>query len=176
MRKHREFFIAKAGFHPLKLGIVASHTMDYLAAALPGTGFAIALWLMLFSPAMVRPRRSFSIQGPNFATSASGLRVVAFDFRALGFRSVFLKKEEADEAVSAAINHVSSMAAGVRDIVRATCILQTLVPPSDPVFGGLDARIQGSPRAMIERFNVRLLQEVAKEKISSSMPHSSPAK
>ena len=56
------------------------------------------------------------------------------------------------------------MAAGVRDTVRATCLLQTIVPPSDPVFGGLDARIQGSPRAMIERFNMRLLQEVATEK------------
>jgi FkbH-like protein len=31
------------------------------------------------------------------------------------------------------------------------------------VFGGLDARIPGSPRAMAERFNSRLLQEVVKE-------------
>jgi hypothetical protein len=36
--KHEEFFIAKAGYTSVRLGIVASHTMDYLAAALPGTG------------------------------------------------------------------------------------------------------------------------------------------
>src|SRR5271169_4682075 len=38
VRKQKEFLAAKAGFTPVKLGIVASHTMDYLAAALPGTG------------------------------------------------------------------------------------------------------------------------------------------
>jgi FkbH-like protein len=98
-----------------------------------------------------------------FATQRPDCVLLAFDYRALGLSSVRLRKDEADEAVSAAINHVSSMAAGIRDIVKATCILQTLVPPSDPVFGGLDARIPGSPRAMIERFNVRLLDEVAKQ-------------
>jgi FkbH-like protein len=51
----------------------------------------------------------------------------------------------------------------VRETVRATCILQTIVPSTDPLFGGLDGRVAGSPRAMIERFNARLLKEVAKE-------------
>jgi hypothetical protein len=54
------------------------------------------------------------------------------------------------------------MADGVRNTIKATCILQTIVPPADPVFGGLDARIPGSPRAMIERFN-SAVAEVAKE-------------
>jgi predicted enzyme involved in methoxymalonyl-ACP biosynthesis len=90
----------------------------------------------------------------NFATQNLDFVLLAFDFRALGLSSLFLKKDEADEAVSAAINHISSMAAGVRNTLKATCILQTLVPPSDPVFGGLDARIPGSARAMIERFNL----------------------
>jgi hypothetical protein len=91
------------------------------------------------------------------------LRAIGFRFPRAWASSLFLKKAEADEAVSAAIHHISSMAAGVRDTIKTTCILQTIVPPSDPVFGGLDARVQGSPRAMIERFNVRLLEEVAQE-------------
>ena len=43
VRKQKEFLVAKAGFTPVKLGIVASHTMDYLAAALPGTGLRHSL-------------------------------------------------------------------------------------------------------------------------------------
>ena len=161
--KHREFFIAKAGYTSLKLGIVASHTMDYLAAALPGTGLRHGLLIDVVlagygqaAQELLDPRSDFATQNLNFV-------LLAFDFRALGFSRVFLKKEEADAAVSAAINYVSSMAAGVRKTVKATCILQTLVPPCDPVFGGLDGRIPGSPRAMVESFNVRLLQEIVTE-------------
>jgi FkbH-like protein len=163
VRKQREFFIAKAGFTPVKVGIVAPHTMDYLAAALPGTGLRHSLVVDVVLAGYGQAAQQLLDPGSDFATQRLDCVLLAFDYRALGLSSVRLKKDDADEAVSAAINHVSSMAAGVRDILKATCILQTLVPPSDPVFGGLDARIQGSPRAMIERFNARMLQEVAKE-------------
>jgi FkbH-like protein len=163
VRKHREFFLTKVGYSPLKLGIVASHTMDYVATALSGTGLRHGLLVDVVLAGYGQAAQELLDRGSNFATQHLDYVLLAFDFRALGLSSVFLKKEEADEAVSAAINHISSMAAGVRDTIKATCIFQTLVTPSDPVFGGLDARIQGSPRAMIERFNVRLLQEVVKK-------------
>jgi FkbH-like protein len=159
--KHRELLISKMGFSPLKLGIVASHTMDYVATALPGTGLRHGLMVDVVLAGYGQAAQEVLDPESNFATQHLDFVLLAFDFRALGLSSLFLKKDEADEAVSAAINHISSMAAGVRNTLKATCILQTLVPPSDPVFGGLDARIPGSPRAMIERFNMRLLQEVA---------------
>ena len=160
---HREFLIAKAGYTSLKLGIVASHTMDYLAAALPGTGLRHGLLIDVVLASYGQAAQELLDPGSDFATQNLNCVLLAFDFRALGLGGVFLKKEEADEAVSAAINYVHSMAAGVRNTIKATCILQTLVPPSDPVFGGLDARIPGSPRAMIESFNARLLREVVRE-------------
>src|SRR5277367_5484271 len=43
VRSQGEFFVAKVGFSPLRLGIVSSHTMDYLAAALPATGLRHSL-------------------------------------------------------------------------------------------------------------------------------------
>jgi FkbH-like protein len=163
VRKQREFFITKVGYSPLKLGIVASHTMDYVATALPGTGLRHGLVVDVVLAGYGQAAQELLDHESNFATQHLDCVLLAFDFRALGLSRFFLKNEEAEEAVSAAINHISSMAAGVRDTIKATCILQTLVPPSDPVFGGLDARIQGSPRAMIEHFNVRLLREVVKE-------------
>jgi FkbH-like protein len=161
--RQKDFFVAKAGFTPVKLGIVASYTMDYLAAALPGTGLRHGLVVDVVLAGYGQAAQQLLDPSSEFATQRPDCVLLAFDYRALGLSSVRLRKDEADEAVSAAINHVSSMAAGIRDIVKATCILQTLVPPSDPVFGGIDARIPGSPRAMIERFNVRLLDEVAKQ-------------
>ena len=98
-----------------------------------------------------------------FAKSGLDAVFIAFDYRALGLDRIRLNPQEAEEIVSAALNHLSVLAEGVRNTIKATCILQTIVPPSDPVFGGLDARIPGSPRSMVERFNARLLQEVAQE-------------
>jgi FkbH-like protein len=161
--KHKEFLVTEGGYSPLKLGIVASHTMDYVATALPGTGLRHGLLVDVVLAGYGQAAQELLDPRSNFATQHLDCVLLAFDFRALGLSSLFLEKEEAEEAVSAAIEHISSMADGVRETLKATCVLQTLVPPSDPVFGGLDARIQGSPRAMIERFNLRLLQEVAKE-------------
>jgi len=163
VRRQKEFLVAKAGFTPVKLGIVASHTIDYLAAALPGTGLRHNLAVDIVLAGYGQAAQELLDPGSGFASQRLDCVLLAFDYRALGLSSVCLKTDDADEAVSAAINYVSSMAAGVRNIIKATCILQTLVPPSDPLFGSFDARISGSPRAMVEKFNARLLQEVVLE-------------
>jgi FkbH-like protein len=161
VRAQRDFFISKAGFTPFRLGIVASHTMDYVAAALPATGLRHSLVIDAVLAGYGQAAQQLLDPGSDFASHKLDGVLIAYDYRALGLDSLCLGKEEAEKAVSAAINQVASMADGVRHIVKATCILQTLVPPTDAVFGGLDARIPGTPRAMVERFNVRLLQEIA---------------
>jgi len=162
VKSQREFFISKAGFTPYKLGIVASHTMDYVAAALPGTGLRHSLVIDAVLAGYGQAAQQLLDPCSEFAAQRLDGVLIAYDYRALGLDSLCLRKEEAESAVSAAINQVASMADGVRQIVKATCILQTLVPPTDPVFGGLDSRVPGTPRAMVERFNSRLLQEVAR--------------
>jgi FkbH-like protein len=163
VRSKREALI-KAGFTPLRLGIVSSHTMDYVVAALPATGLRHGLTIDVLLAGYGQAAQQLLDPNSEFATQKLDAVLIAFDYRALGLNSVRLRPEEAEEAVSAAINQVSSLADAVRSTLKATCVLQTLVSPSDPVFGGLDSRIPGSPRTMIERFNMRLLQEVAKEK------------
>jgi FkbH-like protein len=160
---HKESLVAKAGFTPVKLGVVASHTLEYLAAALPGTGLRHSLVVEVVLAGYGQAAQELLESGSEFARRSLDYVLLAFDYRALGLSSVSLKKEDADEAVSSAVNYVSSLASGIREIIKATCILQTLVPPSEALFGGFDARIAGSPRAMIERFNARLLQEVVRD-------------
>src|ERR1700677_4150793 len=119
--KHRELLISKMGFSPLKLGIVASHTMDYVATAIPGTGLRHGLLVDVVLAGYGQAAQELLDPGSNFATQRLDCVLLAFDFRALGLSSLFLNKEEADEAVSAAINHIASMAAGVRNTLQATC-------------------------------------------------------
>lgn len=163
VRSKRDFFISKAGFTPIRLGIVSSHTMDYVAAALPGTGLRHSLVIDVVLAGYGQAAQQLLDPSSEFAANHLDCVLIAFDHRALGLDCLRLKAEEAQDAVSAAINHVSSLADGVRNTIKATCILQTVVPPTDPVFGSLDARIPGSPRAMVEQFNQRLLAEAVRE-------------
>jgi FkbH-like protein len=163
VQKQRKFFVDKAGFSALKLGIVSSHTTDYLAAAVPGTGLRHSLVIDVVQAGYGQMAQQLLDPASEFASHHLDAVLISLDYRALGLDRLRLTREEAEEAVAAAIDHVSSMAAGVRNIVKATCILQTLVPPSDPVCGAFDARMPGSPRAMIELFNSKLLHSVAKE-------------
>jgi FkbH-like protein len=155
---------AKSGFTPFKIGIVSSHTMDYVAAALPGTGLRHGVLIEVVLADYGQAAQQLLDPASEFASRNLDGVLISLDYRALGFADLRLNAREAAEAVSAAVDYVSSLADGVRNTIRATCILQTIVPPSDAIFGGLDARIPGSPRAMIERFNARLLQEVARGK------------
>jgi FkbH-like protein len=163
VRKHKDFLVAKAGFTAIRLGIVSSHTMDYVAAALPGTALRHSLVLDVVLAGYGQAAQQLLDPASDFASHKLDAVLIALDYRALGLGSLRLKREEAEEAVTSAIHYVASMAAGVRETIKATCILQTLVPPADAVFGALDARVPGSPRAMVERFNTRLLGEVARE-------------
>jgi FkbH-like protein len=155
---------AKSGFTPFKIGIVSSHTMDYVAAALPGTGLRHGVLIDVVLADYGQAAQQLLEPASEFASRNLDGVLISLDYRALGFADLRLNAREAAETVSAAVDYVSSLADGVRNTIRATCILQTIVPPSHAIFGGLDARIPGSPRAMTERFNARLLQEVARGK------------
>jgi FkbH-like protein len=160
---HKDFLTSKGGFTPFRLGIVSSHTMDYVAPALPGTGLRHGIFVDVFLAGYGQAAQQLLDPASDFASHRLDAVLIAFDYRALGLNRVCLNAKEAEDVVSSAINHIASLASGVRDTIHATCILQSIVPPSDAVFGGFDARLPGSPRAMVESFNARLLKEVIKD-------------
>jgi FkbH-like protein len=97
-----------------------------------------------------------------FRRAAPDAVLVALDYHVLGLEEAQLTPREAEIAVGCAIDYLHEFAAAVRG-TGTTCILQTLVPPASPLFGSLDSRVPGSVRSMIERFNERLVHEVASD-------------
>jgi FkbH-like protein len=136
--------------------------MDFLAAVLPGTGLRYSLLLDVALAEYGQAAQQLLDPASDFSSRRLDAILIAFDYRAMGLDILRLQPQEAEDAVSAAINRISSLADGVRKTM-ATCMLQTIVPPCEPILGGFDARFAGSPRAMIERFNLRLLQEVVQD-------------
>ena len=48
---------------------------------------------------------------------------------------------------------MQTVAENVRPSVKGPLLLQTLVPPPEPLFGGLDLAEPGTPHAMVSRLN-----------------------
>lgn len=160
VRQHRRDLIQKAGLTPFRLGIASSHTMNYVAQALPGTALRHSLVLDVCLAESAGDPQQLLNPDSELRRAAPDAILVALDYHVLGLDEAQLTPREAEIAVGCAIDYVNEFAAAVRG-TGTTCILQTLVPPASPLFGSLDSRVPGSVRSMIERFNERLIHEVA---------------
>ncbi len=151
---------AKAGFTPLRLGLVGSHTLDYAAQALVATGLRHGLLLELVRADYGQVMQS--VLDPSSAIGRAGADavLVSLDPAMLGLATAQLAPGEAEAAVEQAVRQCAALYGGIRETLGATVVAQTLPPLTDPLFGGYDARVAGTPRAMIEVFNRRLAEEI----------------
>jgi FkbH-like protein len=159
--KQREWLAGKAGLTAFRLGIVSTHTVDYLTQALPGTGLRHGLVIDVVMADYGQAAQQLLDAGSEFGRANLDAILIALDYRALGLSEARLTAKDAEAAVDAAVGYVAGLAEGVRNTIGTSCVLQTLVPPSETLFGNFDARFSGAVRTMIERFNHRLLTEVA---------------
>jgi FkbH-like protein len=159
----REWLAGKAGLTPFRLGIVSSHTVDYLAQALPGSALRHGLVLDVVMADYGQAAQQLLDAGSEFGRANLDAILIALDYRALGLNETRFTATDAESAVDAAVSYAAGLAEGVRNTIGTCCVLQTVVPPVETLFGNFDARFAGSVRTMIERFNHRLLFEVAGE-------------
>jgi FkbH-like protein len=157
----RDWLVGSVGLTPFKLGIVSSHTVDYLAAALPGSALRHGLVLDVTIADYGQVAQQVLDSNSTFGQAKFDAILIALDHIALGLNEPRFSVKDAEDAVESAIGYFSGLAEGVRNTLGVTCILQTLVPPTDLLFGNFDARFPGSVRAMIAKFNDRLLTEIA---------------
>ena len=150
------------GFTPVRLGLVGSHTLDYVADALVATGIRHGVLLSLTRANYGQTVQPLHDPASGFAPGSLDLVLLSLDARALGLHEAQLGESAAGAAVETALRQLAMLRDGARDRVGATCLFQTLAPPADALFGSFDARLPGSPRALVETFN-RRLPELLKE-------------
>jgi FkbH-like protein len=150
----------QAGFTPLKLGLVGSHTLDYAAQAIVGSGLRHGLLIEVVRADYGQVMQSVLDPASTIARAGVDAVLVSLDPAMLGLAAARLAPGEAETAVENAIRQCATLYAGIRDTVGATVVAQTIPLPADPLFGGYDARVSGSSRAMLEAFNRRLATEI----------------
>lgn len=149
--------IARAtSFLPIRLGLIGSHTLDQIGEALEATGLRHGILLSLQKAPYGLVTQAVLDPSIGFAEGSVDYVLLSLDPRALGLHVSLLGEGEAEAAVQSAIDQMILLRDGIRGRIGAACVFQTLVPPTDALFGNFDRRVSGTPRAMIEAFNRRL--------------------
>ena len=146
---------------PLRLAIVGNATMDLLPPLLVSAAarHGLALQVTLAAYGQVA-QAAFDPAGAIYACRPDAV-LFAIDHRGfeLGANSGDAQAER--DVTAAAVEQLAAMREAVRQHSDAICVVQTLAPPPEQVFGGYDAVVPGTARRVAERFNQALADSLA---------------
>jgi FkbH-like protein len=142
---------------PFKLGVISNSTTSFLIPAILAS--AVRFGVLVDCVAADYDQVLQNALDPASAINAAccDAVLIAVDFRGLPLGGVALGDPEAAEAqVTAALDYIKSIRAGIRASSGAISIVQTLARPPETLFGSLDRVVPGSLTRLIEAFNRRL--------------------
>jgi FkbH-like protein len=144
------------GLSGAKLAIIGDGLLSLLAPAIAGTGLRHGLVLEVLEGGYnsgvqdaVDPSGWLNAAAPDFVLIACDTRIMGLD-RPAG------SPDEANGRVEAAFARLELMVEGLRTSVSSAILVQTLVPPLEPLFGSYDRVEACSPFAMVEALNRRI--------------------
>ena len=138
---------------PLRLGLISNGTLDLLAPTLVASaarhGFALSCIQAEYGQMM---RQALD---PSSRVNAAKPDVVllAIDHRGLPLRFATGDADTERADIEAALNQILEMRRSIHAHTGAVCVVQTLPPPPEALFGSLDRLVPGTPRHQIELLN-----------------------
>lgn len=151
--------LAATTLRPVRLAIAATHTLDLMVEALPGTGLRHGVLIDCYQADFGQTAQAVLDPASALHAFAPDLIWLAFDAAALGLARPRLDAQGGEQAVRAALDYVLSLRDAARAQGDAGVILQTLPMPPIGLFGSFDACQPGSVRWMVQRFNTLLASD-----------------
>ena len=148
-------------FGRFRLGLLGSGTLTLIASAIPGSGLR---HLTLID--VVEGEYGHSLEqalDPQSRLRSASLDSVllAFDYRDLHLDVAAANAHEAKAKVEKAYAYLQAIGESLRPGVSGPLLLQTVAPPVEPHYGGLDAAEAGSPYAMVQALNAKIVRWTA---------------
>jgi FkbH-like protein len=140
---------------PLKLGILANGTIDLAINALSVAAARHGILLECITADYGTFIQESLDPASRMNVARCDVVLVALDYRAFPFVPSPGDTAAAAATVEEAIRLLNRIRAGI-SASGAVCILQTLAPPAEVLFGSLDRSLPGTLRQLIDAFNRRL--------------------
>lgn len=146
-----------AGLRPLRIALLASHTVDHLLPAIRVAGLQRNLALKVHVAPYGMYRQALLKDDAELAGFAPQLIVLALDACDAPLQlPLEASAEEAEAAVNARVEELRLLWRRARERYAAQVVQQTIVPADPPIFGSFEALVPASPWALIERLNAAI--------------------
>jgi FkbH-like protein len=138
---------------PFKLGVIGNGTLDLIAPPLVASAARHGLDLQVVTVPYGSAVQEAMSPSSTLNQADCDAVLVALDYRGLPLRPGLTDASDALRSVSDAVSVIETIRQGVREASGARCIVQTLAPPPETLFGSLDRQAPGTMRRLIEAVN-----------------------
>jgi FkbH-like protein len=138
---------------PFRLAVLSNSTVDLIVPALVASAARHGVALDVIQPSYDQVAQE--ALNPDSSVNSSRLDAVLFalDYRALPLNLSLNDTERASATVLGAIGYLRRLRDGIKTGSNALCILQTVAPPIETLFGSLDCALPGTRRSIIDAIN-----------------------
>lgn len=134
---------------PFRLGVVGSGTLDFLGSALEGTAARHGIALEVV-------QGDFGQFLQDALSSQSRLNQAGLDAVLLALDHHAFSALGAPGSVDEALGLINALREGFRGNGVPLCLVSTIAPPAEPLFGHLDRSLDAAPRGAIAEINRQL--------------------
>ena len=145
---------------PFKLGLLGNGTLDLLAPALIASAARHGILIEVVQADYDQVLQEALSPDSSINRAKPDAVLVALDMRGLPMRATPGDLAAARATVEASIGFLSSIRTGFGQNSGAICILQTLAPAPESLFGSFDRAVPGTARDLAERFNRELTDSI----------------
>ena len=145
---------------PFKLGVISHATMDFVVPFLEATALRYGILLDVVAAPFGQAVQTALDPASVINLARPDAVLIALDHRGLPFRQDTSGAWPPYQA-EAALAELDTIRRGIRQHCGATCLVQSVPAPLEPLFGSLDSTLAGSARAATSRFNAALAQDIA---------------
>jgi FkbH-like protein len=152
------------GFQPVRLAILASATVDHLPPAIRVAGLRRKLLIDVHSGAYGQYRQD--LLHPASALHRFQPQAVLFSLTArdaIAGIALSASRAEVEGAIARVVAELKSLWRKAREIGAAAVIQQTFLDVSEPLFGGYDRMVPGTPSTVVARLNDQVCEAAARD-------------
>jgi len=151
--KARERGASLAPLTPFRLGLLSNSTTDFILPALVASAARHGIALECFRGDYNQVIQEVLNPDSIIYREKCDAVLVAVDFRGIPLRAVPGNAGEAQKTVQGVLGYFDAVRSAIKGTGKATCILQTIPAPVEPLFGSLDRALPGTMTSLIDLVN-----------------------
>ena len=145
------------GLTPLRLAVLASHTVNHLAPGIRVAGLQRRMVLRVYVAPFGQYRQALLTDDPGLAAFAPQAVLIALNSWNFRFYLPLDASEgEVASAVELQVDELRALWRRAKERYNSQVIQQTLLPLEPPLFGSYEALVPAAPAAITERLNARI--------------------